>query len=246
MHVIVLAWDVERPDRLDPGVLGLARALTDRGVTCEVIGLASGAAQTRTVDGVEVTWASEAPPVLPDTAAYDLARVLAAATRVSAVAEQRCQHHVPDAVLAVGWQTVWTASTLRASRSLPLVALLDSTAPGRASGDLDDAGRLEAQVEWWLTYEARRVVASSQRVARDLRQSYRLPDDKVAVLPFGAMGTSSRGRGGRRREGLDPVARLVAVVEEAVDEEPAASAARPRPLRPMLRRSPLGLVRDQQ
>ena len=232
MHVIALSWDVERPDRLDPDVLGMARALTARGVTCEVVGLGGGAAHTGTVDGVEVTWASEAPPVLPDTAAYDLARVLAAATRVSAVAEQRCRRQAPDAVLAVGWQTVWTASTLRASRSIPVVAVLDSTAPGRAGGDLDDAGRLEAQVEWWLTYEARRVVAPSQRVARDLRKSYRLPHDKVAVLSFG--------------DRHDPVAHLIAVVEEAVAEEPAASTARPRPLRPMLRRSPLGLVRDEQ
>lgn len=232
MHVIALSWDVEQPDRLDPDVLGLARALDDRGVTCDVVGLGSGAAHTRTVEGVEVVWASEAPPVLPDTAAYDLARVLAAATRVSAVAERRCQHRVPDAVLAVGWQTVWTASTLRASRDLPVVALLDSTAPGRAGGGLDDAGRLEAQVEWWLTYEARRVVAPSDRVARDLRQSYRLPDGKVAVIPFGKQ--------------PDAAVRLIAAVEAAVAEEPAASTARPRPLRPMLRRSPLGLVPDEQ
>lgn len=239
MHLIALSWDVERPDRVDPDVHGLARALTARGISCEVVGVGRGAQATRTVRGVQVTWASEAPPMLPDTPAYDLARVLATATRVSAVAERRCQQQAPDAVLAVGWQTVWTASTLRASRSVPVVALLDSTAPGRAGGELDDAGRLEAQVEWWLTYEARRVVAPSDRVARNLRRSYRLPADKVTTIPLTAVGSV-----GGPREEPDPAARLLAVVEEAVAEEPAVSAV--GPLRPILQRSPLGLIRGDR
>lgn len=185
MHLIALAWDVERPGWLDPGVHGLARAMQQRGASCEVVTLGTGPTSTRTVDGVPVTWVPEAPPVLPATAAYDMARVLAAGTGTSAAAERRCQVQVPDAVLAFGWQTAWTATALRASRGTPLVAVLDSTAPGRAGGALDAAGRLAAQVEWWLTYEARRVVATSDHAARELRRSYRLPPTTVDVVPPG-------------------------------------------------------------
>jgi hypothetical protein len=185
VHLIALSWDVERPGWLDPRVLGLARAVAGAGASCEVVSPGQGPAATDHVDGVEVTWAAEAPPVLPPTGAYDTARVLAAATRTSAAAEGRAQRRVPDAVLAVGWQTTWTATTLRTSRGTPIVALLDSTAPGRADGHLDDSGRLAAQVEWWLTYEARRVVVPTDAVGRALRRSYRLPGGKVDVVAPG-------------------------------------------------------------
>lgn len=185
MHLLALSWDAERPGWLDPRVHRLARAVTEVGATCEIVTLGSGPTATRAIDGVTVTWAMEAPPVLPATPDYDMARVLATATRTSAIAEQRCQHRAPDAVLAFGWHTAWTAATLRSSRATPLVAVLDSTAPGRAGGALDAVGRLAAQVEWWLTYEARRVVAPSAHVAADLRRWYRLPADKVDVLAPG-------------------------------------------------------------
>lgn len=185
MHLLALSWDVERPGWLAPGVHGLARAVQRHGSSCEVVALGPGPASTRTVDGVAVTWVGEAPPVLPPAPAYDMARVLATASRASAVAERCCQAQVPDVVLAYGWHTAWTATTVRASRGIPLVALLDSTAPGRAAGPLDDTGRMAAQVEWWLTYEARRVVAPSHHVAGQLRRSYRLPAAKVDVVAPG-------------------------------------------------------------
>lgn len=200
MHLITLAWDVDRPGEPDPAVLRTAGALTAAGHSCEVITLGTGPTSTRALAGVDVTWVAEAAPVLPPDAAYDTARVLAVATRASAAAEQRAQRRAPDAVIAHGWQTTWTATTLRSSRGVPIVAVLDSTAPGRADGDLDDLGRHAAQVEWWLTYEARRVVAPSTHVARDLRRSYRLPTAKVDVV----------------RPGVDPVAPVAAATDVLV------------------------------
>ena len=187
MHILALTWDVARPGDLDPRVHGLARAIEAGGNTCDVVTLGTGPTSTRDVDGIDVTWVAEAPPVLPDTPDYDLAHVLAATTRTSAAAERRAQQQAPDVVLAVGWQTAWTATTLRASRGIPIVARLDSTALERAGGaDLDDTGRLVAQVEWWLTYEARRVVTATRHAGRDLRRHYRLPASKVDVVPHGA------------------------------------------------------------
>lgn len=201
MHVIALAWDVDRPGWLDPSLLALAGALEGAGATCELVTLGTGPTSTRRVEGVEVTWVAEAPPVLPATPDYDIARVLAAATRASGAAERRCQRAQPDVVLAVGWQTAYTATTLRASRGIPIVASLDSTAPGRAREGLDETGRLAAQIEWWLTYEARRVVASSVQVRRELRDAFRLPASKIDVIPPGMRVPTEGGdrdhRGGR-------------------------------------------------
>ncbi len=185
MHLIALAWDVDRPGWLDPSAHALARAVNRAGASCELVTLGTGPTSTRRVDGVDVTWVAEAPPVLPPTPEYDVARVLAAATRVSGAAERRCQRALPDVVLAVGWQTAYTATTLRSSRGIPIVAVLDSTAPGRARDGLDDTGRLAAQIEWWLTYEARRVVAASVHVRRELRDAFRLPAGKIDVIPPG-------------------------------------------------------------
>ena len=234
MHLFVLAWDVDRPGHPDPAVLALARALGDLGVDCEVLTLGAGPTSTRRLDGVDVTWVAEAPPVLPSPPAYDLSRVLAAASRVSAVAERRCQQRSPSAVLAVGWQAAWTATTLRASRQLPIVAMLDSIAPGRADGELDDAGRLVAQVEWWLTYEARRVVVPTPRLRKDLGRAYRLPPAKVDVVAPGAdlvppvegLGTAVVGDGAVARAvrgalGARPVGRagIVVVLDDAAVRE---------------------------
>lgn len=234
MHLLALAWDVDRPGWLDPAAHALARALDRAGASCELVALGTGPTCTRRVDGVDVTWVAEAPPVLPATPDYDVARVLAAATRASGAAERRCQRVSPDVVLAMGWQTAWTATTLRASRGLPIVASLDSTAPGRARGGLDETGRLAAQIEWWLTYEARRVVASSVQVRRQLRDAFRLPATKIDVIPPGA-----------RHDWTSIARRHLAVAARAIEEESAlATTARtPQPLRPQLLRSPLlGLV----
>lgn len=210
MHLLALSWDVDRPGWLDPAVLARARALTGLGATCEVVALGTGPTSTRTLDGVTVTWVGEAPPVLPPEPEYDVARVLAVATRASAAAERRARTTRPDAVIAIGWQTAWTATTLRSTRSTPLVALLDSTAPGRAGGELDAAGRHAAQVEWWLTYEARRVVAPTERVARDLRRAYRLPVAEVEVVrPAAVLPEPPPDRTGVVVLGPDPFVRAV-------------------------------------
>lgn len=185
MHLIALAWDVDRPGWLDPSVHALAAALGRRGASCEVVTLGSGPTSTRRVDGVDVTWVAEAPPVMPATDDYDVARALAAATRASGAAESRCQRRVPDAALAMGWQTAYTATTLRASRGVPIVAHLGSIAPGRAHGDLDATGRVAAQIEWWLTYEARRVVVSSVHLRGEVQSAFRLPVAKVDVIRAG-------------------------------------------------------------
>ncbi len=221
MHLIALSWDVDRPGQPDPAVLALARAVVRQGITCEVLTLGEGPTATRGVDGVDVTWVAEAPPVMPPGTDDDLSRVLAAASRVSAIAERRCRAHPPDAVLAFGWQTAWTATTLRASRGLPLVAVLDSTAPGRADGELDDAGRLEAQVEWWLTYESRRVVVPTDDVRRQLRRAYRLPAAKVDVVPAGVSPAPPTAGTGVRVVGTSALARRVRAA--------LGSAATPRP-----------------
>ncbi len=228
MHLIALAWDVDRPGLLDPGVHALARSIGRQGASCEVVTLGAGPTSTRRVDGVDVTWVAEAPPVMPASPDYDVARALAAATRASGAAERRCQLRVPDAVLALGWQTAYTATTLRASRGVPIVALLDSIAPGRSRGDLDAAGRVAAQVEWWLTYEARRVVVDSVDLRRQVQAAFRLPAAKIDVVP----------------SGVDP-SPVAAPAPEDPDVTVVADAATTRSLRRRLRGTRVAVDADE-
>ena len=186
MRILLLAWDVARPGFLDPAVQDLATALAGAGAEVHVVASGSGPTATRRIGDVGVTWVAEAPPVLPDERTYDLSRVIAFASRADAVVGRFTRSHDVDVLIARGWQTTYTAANLRSLRGVPIVALVDDLEFDRHGGALpDDHAKLVHQVEWWLTFEARRVVASTEHVRRGLLRAFRLPPEKVDVLPHG-------------------------------------------------------------
>ena len=106
---------------------------------------------------------SEAPPVIPfgtDLVPWVLAfnnRVQAAAHRAGAPSTAF------DVVHAHDWLVAYAAAGLKEAFDLPVVATVHATEYGRHQGWLPGPmNKLIHQVEWWLTYEARRVIACSQ------------------------------------------------------------------------------------
>jgi len=92
----------------------------------------------------------------------------------------------PDVVHAHDWLVAHAATTLKHHLAVPLVATLHATEAGRHQGWLPERlNRSIHSVEWWLTYEARRVVTCSSYMRWEVTRLFDLPPDKVDVVPNG-------------------------------------------------------------
>src|SRR5439155_14658456 len=75
---------------------------------------------------------------------------------------------------------------LKHAYKIPLLATIHATEWGRSRGHLGgEMPRAIHNVEWWLTYEAWRVIACSDYMAREVGNVFHTPWDKVDVVPNG-------------------------------------------------------------
>lgn len=91
-----------------------------------------------------------------------------------------------DLIHAHDWLVSFAAEALKRLHKTPLVATIHATERGRGGGLLrEDVSEAINGAEWWLTYEAWRVITTSHSMARELRQFFKLPFDKINVIPNG-------------------------------------------------------------
>jgi glycogen synthase len=186
MRILMLSWEYP------PVVAGghgrhaavVARHLVDLGHQVHVITRVQGEGARPVdewVDGVHVVRVAEAPPVIPMT--DRVPAVLSFNSRAQAAGAKLVREldvdvlHVHDRLLA------YAASGLREAFGLPIVATIHATEYGQHPGLPDDVSKLVHQVEWWLTYEARRVITCTQHVHDQLVDHFRLPAEKLHVVP---------------------------------------------------------------
>jgi glycogen(starch) synthase len=188
MRVMVLSW--EYPPVVVGGlgrhVHALAEAMAAAGHEVTVVSRhTAGAAFDEVVNGVRVVRVPEDPPIfdfrenlLSWTMAFNHALTrgaLAVADRVA-----------PEVVHAHDWLVAHAATTLKHHLGVPLVATVHATEAGRHQGWLPDGlNRSIHTVEWWLTYEARRVVTCSEYMRWEVTRLFDLPPDKVTPIPNG-------------------------------------------------------------
>jgi len=163
---------------------GLARALARAGH--EVVVLTLGhpdAPEDAEVDGVRVVRARADLPWMPDD--HFVARMAGANHHLVGLAA-RLGDWRPDVVHAHDWLVAWAGNTLHALWGVPLVATVHATERGRGGGHLS-AGQSTAinSVEWWLTYEAARVICCSTFMRDEVVGAFQLPAAKVHVVPNG-------------------------------------------------------------
>lgn len=84
------------------------------------------------------------------------------------------------------WLTAFAARELKHRHRLPMVATIHATERGRGRGRLSgpEAQRIN-DAEWELTYEAWRVITTTQYMADELESYFSTPADKIDIIPNG-------------------------------------------------------------
>ncbi len=90
-----------------------------------------------------------------------------------------------DVIHAHDWLVAFAARALKHAWRVPLVATIHATEAGRHHGIHNPTQRHISEVEWWLTYEAWRVICCSSYMEAELSGQFRLPADKISVIPNG-------------------------------------------------------------
>jgi glycogen(starch) synthase len=188
MRVLMLSW--EYPPVLVGGlgrhVHSLAESLSRAGHAVTVLTRhGDGAAYDEVVGGVRVVRVPEDPPLFPfDTEL--LAWAMAFNHALTRAGLNLLADEPPDVVHAHDWLVAHAAATLKHHLGVPMVATVHATEAGRHQGWLPGSlNKAIHSVEWWLTYEARRVVTCSEYMRWEVARLFDLPPDKMDVVPNG-------------------------------------------------------------
>jgi len=92
-----------------------------------------------------------------------------------------------DIIHAHDWLVVYAAQALKHAFQLPLLATIHATERGRVRGETlhTDLQRNIHGAEWWLAYEAWRVITCSHHMASEVQAFFRTPLEKIDVVPNG-------------------------------------------------------------
>jgi glycosyltransferase involved in cell wall biosynthesis len=75
---------------------------------------------------------------------------------------------------------------LKHAFKLPLLATIHATEWGRNHGSLQtDLQRAIHNAEWWLTFEAWRIITTTEFMRREVETAFGVPADKIDVIPNG-------------------------------------------------------------
>jgi len=189
VRILLLSW--EYPPHVVGGlgrhVGALARSLAAEGHEVHVVTRAPPDApgvHDALEDGVHVVRVPEAPPVI----GFDqlISWVLAFNNRIQGIAGRLLREREFDVIHAHDWLVAYAAAGLKETWDVPVVATIHATESGRHQGWLPGPmNELIHQIEWWLTYEARRVIVCSAYMRAELERIFTLPGEKIDVVPNG-------------------------------------------------------------
>lgn len=90
-----------------------------------------------------------------------------------------------DIVHAHDWLAAYAGKTIKHGLAIPLIATIHATEYGRNNGLHNDLQRYIGNCEWWLTYEAWRVICCSHYMEEEVRRVFQTPKDKIRVVANG-------------------------------------------------------------
>ena len=193
----MLSW--EFPPNLVGGlsrhVDNLSRALVGRGVEVDVLTTSyPGAPPLEEIGGVRV---HRVPPYFSNAPDFPSWVMHANFGFLEEGARLVGANGPADLVHAHDWLVTYAARGLKHLYQVPLVATIHATEHGRHNGVHSPQQKYINDIEWWLTYEAWRVISCSGYMKDEIRRLFGLPDDKVRVVPNGVTLPVGSGKGDR-------------------------------------------------
>jgi glycosyltransferase involved in cell wall biosynthesis len=211
MNICMLTW--EYPPRIVGGIarhcFGLTRALAKRGHSVHVVTLDfPGAPLYEESDGVKIY---RVPIELghPDFIIWVLIFNHFLEKKIAMLSRSVRF----DIIHAHDWLVAPAGIASKHYLNAPLVSTIHSIEAGRARGTHSPNSRLIDGVEWWLTYESKRIIAVSNSAKREIEEHFRLPSGKVDVIPnaidASKYNISVDRESVKRRFGIAPYERIV-------------------------------------
>ena len=191
MRVLMLTW--ECPPHIVGGlgkhVSDLVPALAAAGVDVHVVtpNLCGGAPVEHIAPNATIYRIT-----LPDVQPGGASPVTLAQTHNVSLERKALELHVRlggfDLIHAHDWLVAHSAVAVKYAARIPLIVTVHSTERGRGQGLLaSDQAMAINSTEWWLTYEAWRLITVSQYMTGQLGHYFGIPNDKIDVVPNGVV-----------------------------------------------------------
>lgn len=128
-----------------------------------------------------------------------------------------------DVIHAHDWMVSFAARAMKHGYRIPMVATIHATEHGRHNGIHNEDQRYINDCEWWLTYDAWRVICCSDFMRDHLGSIFKLPSDKLRVIHNGVdlRRVGVRNDGAAREGFARPEERIVVFVGRLVPEKGA-------------------------
>ncbi|MDO9535306.1 MAG: glycosyltransferase family 4 protein [Bacillota bacterium] len=186
MRIMMLSWEFppQNVGGLSQHVYELSRALVKEGVHVDVI--TSGGEkipERETMEGIGV-WRVNTFQGGSGRDFIDWVQRLnfALLEKGALLSSQKNKY---DLIHAHDWLATYAARSLKYIYTTPLLATIHATEFGRNNGLHNDEQRNISELEWWLTYEAWKVVCCSRYMKDELQNVFQLPEEKIEIIPNG-------------------------------------------------------------
>jgi 1,4-alpha-glucan branching enzyme len=183
---MMLTW--EYPPRIvggiSPHVQHLSRSLSKKGIKVYVITCDfPGAPHYETIDDVEIFRIDTSKIPAPDFASWiylmNMNMQHKAANVVNSLSGNVDIFHVHD------WLVATAGIGLKHVFRRPLVATIHSTEIGRRKTIHTNYQKMIHETEYWLTYEAWKVICCSNYMSSHVQWAFNLPKNKLMIIPNG-------------------------------------------------------------
>lgn len=181
----MLSW--EYPPRIvggiSPHVFDLSKELVKRDIEVHVVTKATPLAPDEEIEPSGVRVHRVHLDKEPDNFVHEI-QLLNKATdlRVRQLLEDWRPGGQPTIFHAHDWLSLDSARELKYEYQLPMIATVHATEEGRNNGIHNDLQRYIHEQEYWLTYEAWRVIVCSSFMREQVKTSFNIPHDKIDVI----------------------------------------------------------------
>ncbi|MCX7800750.1 MAG: glycosyltransferase family 4 protein [Fimbriimonadales bacterium] len=185
MRVIMLSW--EYPPRIvggiSPHVFELSQKLQSLGVEVHVVTKETPLAPDEQVEPSGVQVHRVHLDEKPNDFIHEI-QILNRVTdkRVRQLLEDWRPGGQPTIFHAHDWLSLYAARELKYEYQLPMIATIHATEMGRNHGIHNDMQRYIHEQEYWLTYEAWRVIVCSNYMRDEVIRAFSCPSDKIDVV----------------------------------------------------------------